>query len=313
MDFSGFLTAAPSGCPTLPSPDVGIVKSASPGPLNPGAPMTYTLVFSNSGPITATAVVITDLVPSSVTGVSYSSSGATVTQRADPNYVWDVADLAPGAGGSITINGTVSTSSAGTTFTNTATIDAKGDITSGNNTSEAGIAVNPLYQLTVTKNGSGSGTVTGRVSVSVDPLTINCGADCTEGYVLGTTVTLQAAASVDSQFTGWTGCNSTAGTSCSVTMSSAKTVTATFLRRYTLTITKGGNGSGTVTSIDAKINCGSVCTTTYLDGASVSLSASPDSSSTFAGWGGVCSGTAGCLVTMNGDKNRVGHLQHARR
>ena len=297
VDFSGFLTAALSGCPTLPSPDVGIVKRASPGPLNPGAAMTYTLVFSNSGPITATAVVITDPVPSSVTGFSYVSAGAPITPHLGTTYVFTVSDLAPGAGGSITINGTISSSSAGTTFTNTATIDAKGDLTPANNTSAAGIAVNPIYLLTVTKDGSGTGTVTGTG--------INCDivdTDCSGGYLPGTKVTLQATASADSQFTGWTGCDSAAGAACTVTMNSDRTVKATFLRRYTLTITKDGSGSGAVTSIDTKISCGSVCTTTYLDGASVSLSASPDSSSTFTGWGGVCSGTGGCLVTMSGDK-----------
>jgi|GEM_PF-1763337 len=79
------------------------------------------------------------------------------------------------------------------------------------------------YALTVTKNGTGSGTVT-----SI-PAGISCGADCTENYNAGTSVTLTAAASTGSAFAGWSngGCSGTAAT-CTVTMNAARSVIATF-------------------------------------------------------------------------------------
>src|SRR5262249_41412003 len=66
---------------------------------------------------------------------------------------------------------------------------------------------------------------------------------------------------------------------------------------YRLTVTT--SGSGTVTSTPAGINCGSTCSANYTGGTQVTLTATPASGAVFAGWGGACSGTAGCSVTMN--------------
>ncbi len=65
-----------------------------------------------------------------------------------------------------------------------------------------------------------------------------------------------------------------------------------------LTVTKHGTGSGTVSSSPAGIDCGATCTATFAQGAMVSLSAQADPGSTFAGWGGDCSGTGNCKVTL---------------
>jgi len=69
--------------------------------------------------------------------------------------------------------------------------------------------------------------------------------------------------------------------------------------QYTLTVTKSGTGSGTVSATG--LSCGgSTCTGSYSQGTSVTLSASASSGSTFAGWsGGGCSGTGTCTATMN--------------
>ncbi len=72
---------------------------------------------------------------------------------------------------------------------------------------------------------------------------------------------------------------------------------------YRLTVSKSGNGSGTVTSQPLGINCGSTCSRHFISGASVTLSASPASSSNFTGWSGACSGTGSCILTMNSNKS----------
>jgi hypothetical protein len=77
------------------------------------------------------------------------------------------------------------------------------------------------------------------------------------------------------------------------------TITQTGITQYTLTVTKAGVGSGTVTSAPSGINCGSICSATFNSRASVVLTAMPDSGSTFTGWGGGCSGTGVCAVSMN--------------
>ena len=151
------------------------------------------------------------------------------------------------------------------------------------------------YPLTVAKAGAGSGTVT-----SV-PSGINCGADCSENYSSATSVILTASASAGSNFTGWSGGGCSGTGTCTVTMTSAQTVAATFnLTTYPLNITKAGTGSGTVTSAPTGINCGADCSENYSSAASVILTASASAGSNFTGWsGGGCSGTGTCTVIMS--------------
>jgi hypothetical protein len=76
--------------------------------------------------------------------------------------------------------------------------------------------------------------------------------------------------------------------------SSPDVATSTF---KTLTVTV--SGSGTITG--GGISCPGTCSQSYPPGTVVSMSASPASGFTFSGWGGACSGTAACSVTMSGD------------
>jgi pimeloyl-ACP methyl ester carboxylesterase len=72
---------------------------------------------------------------------------------------------------------------------------------------------------------------------------------------------------------------------------------------FLLTVSTGaGTGSGGVTSTDGKINCPGDCTEGYNSGTVVTLTATPNAGSTFAGWSGVCAGTGSCVVTMDGNK-----------
>jgi YVTN family beta-propeller protein len=79
------------------------------------------------------------------------------------------------------------------------------------------------YALAVAKDGTGSGSV-----VSI-PAGIDCGITCTATYDYGTVVTLTATADFGSTFTGWSGACSAASSSCAVTMTEPKNVTATFV------------------------------------------------------------------------------------
>lgn len=60
------------------------------------------------------------------------------------------------------------------------------------------------------------------------------------------------------------------------------------MSNYALAVGLSGTGSGTVSG--AGINCGSTCSASLANGASVTLSASAATGSTFAGWSGDCSG-----------------------
>jgi hypothetical protein len=73
------------------------------------------------------------------------------------------------------------------------------------------------------------------------------------------------------------------------------------LSKYTLTVNKGGTGTGIVTSSPEGINCGSDCDEVYYSGTVIRLIAIPDTSSSFSGWSGGCSGTGQCILTINTD------------
>lgn len=80
----------------------------------------------------------------------------------------------------------------------------------------------PPVQLSVVKTGTGTGTVTSA------PVGISCGTDCSETLAAGTMVVLTAVPAMGATFTGWTGCTSSATTSCTVALASTRTVTAAF-------------------------------------------------------------------------------------
>ncbi len=140
--------------------------------------------------------------------------------------------------------------------------------------------------LTVTKAGTGSGTVTS------SPAGINCGGTCTASYVSGTSVTLTAATAAGSTFAGWSGaCTGTA--TCTVSMTAARSVTATFNSTGTNTpcanpITFTGNTGNFNTT-------GAVCYRT---------------SATLNGWG--CSNFDGRTVTVGGVARTCGQLPLAK-
>ncbi|MGA2457143.1 MAG: MBG domain-containing protein, partial [Terriglobales bacterium] len=173
--------------------------------------------------------------------------------------------------------------------------------------------------LTITELGTGSGSVTDNLGQ------INCvdtgGAvtgTCSASYLTGTNLILTANPSTGTTFNGWSTCPGTGA--CSVTMNTSQSVTATFNpsgeTTFALTLKELGTGAGTVTDNSSPtplINCseaggsvtpGSTCSASYASGTPVTLTAAATSPSTFAGWGGECSGTSTtCTVTMNSAQN----------
>jgi len=157
-----------------------------------------------------------------------------------------------------------------------------------------GTSAGASYTLNVTKTGNG--TITGGG--------LSCGSLCNAVYVNGTSVVLTATADSGSSFLAWGGACSGSSPTCTVSMTAAQNVTATFSSgpptSYPLTVTKAGTGTGTVSG--GPIACGSTCSANVDIGASVTLTAVPDtgSSSTFVGWAGACTGASPtCTVTMN--------------
>lgn len=160
--------------------------------------------------------------------------------------------------------------------------------------SQVGTGGSVNYTLTVATSGTGT--------VTSSPTGISCPSTCMASYGSGTTVTLTAAAGTGYVFSSWSGCSTSSGDVCTVTLTAATTVTATFVAASSsavLTIAKAGTGIGTVSSSPAGISCGATCSATVSAG--TVLTAVADGASTFTGWsGGGCSGTGSCIVTLNG-------------
>ncbi len=76
-------------------------------------------------------------------------------------------------------------------------------------------------------------------------------------------------------------------------------------QNVTLSVAKSGSGIGTVTSNPGGVSCGATCTASFLQGTLVTLTATPDSGSTFAGWSGCTPSFASgiCTVTMDTAKS----------
>lgn len=140
--------------------------------------------------------------------------------------------------------------------------------------------------VTVVRSGDGSGSVTS------SPPGIDCGDDCTQRYGFGSTVTLTATPAYGSSFAGWEGldCVHATATSCMLQMleywGGEVTARAIFHRGPQLMVVAAGNGSGTVASSPAGIDCGTDCAATYPAGTDVTLTAIPSAGSTFGGWVG---------------------------
>ena len=84
--------------------------------------------------------------------------------------------------------------------------------------------VQQSFTLSVATSGPGS--------VSSNPAAISCGATCVAAFAPGTMVTLTAVAAAGATFSGWSGaCAGTAGL-CGMTMSAARSVTATFAASF---------------------------------------------------------------------------------
>jgi len=157
----------------------------------------------------------------------------------------------------------------------------------------------PTRTLTLHSGGNGSGAVR-----SADPA-FECSAQCVQNLAANANVRLTAVPASGSTFAGWQGaCSGTAD--CSLTMDMDRDVTANFSTpppgMARIDVVPIGKGSGRVTSSPAGIDCPAVCSISVAAGTNISLTAMPDGSSTFVGWGGACSGGGGCNFSANGNQ-----------
>lgn len=163
-------------------------------------------------------------------------------------------------------------------------------ILSANTTVAAAFSPVPV-ELTVTLSGQGTVTST--------PSGINCPSVCSASFNQGSMVALTGTASAGYNFSGFAGACS--GPACQLTLSSSQSVSAGFAP-LPPQLSVAVSGTGTVVSAPTGINCPAVCSATFADGQSVTLSATVSKGFRFGGYGGACSGMS-CQLTVSSAQN----------
>jgi hypothetical protein len=155
-----------------------------------------------------------------------------------------------------------------------------------------------IPQQTLTVEASGAGKVTSA------PEGIDCGADCSEQFDEGASVTLTAVPAIHNQV-AWSGCAAQPSPSeCQVTMSEANSVRATFVPiLHTVSVSLAGAGSVSADSgaISGCTASGGSCSGAYPEGTVLTLTAAAAAGSGFAGWSGGCGGVGPCHLTIEAD------------
>lgn len=209
--------------------------------VNSGQDATLEIEVVNTGFASVSGVGFDLTIPSglSISGAATSTCGGTLSAAASATTV----SLTGGtiAGGS---NCLISVPVAGADGTYTVADQdfgnlAPGTLTKGFGTSSVQIGT-PVseYALQVTRAGAGAGTVVS------SPAGIDCGSTCSASFGAGTSVTLTATAASGSTFSGWSGSSCTGTGNCTVTMSEARNVTATFALQPAPTVELNLPGSG---------------------------------------------------------------------
>lgn len=147
--------------------------------------------------------------------------------------------------------------------------------------------------------------VVGQGSVTSSPAGIDCPGICV--FTLdrnGNPIMLTATPAAGWVFDGWGGdCGGTGGNVCNLSNNDDYSLNATFIEvpRYTLEVAVGGSGGGLVTSTPAGIACSGNCSNQFDENTQVTLTATPDTGMNFIAWGGACSGSGSCQVTLTED------------
>src|SRR6185295_2336334 len=138
---------------------------------------------------------------------------------------------------------------------------------------------------------SGPGTIVSR------PAAISCPGVCSAAFAPDTAVTLIATAAPGASFSGFSdGCG---GGACSLNLTAGVHVAASFrtIPSFKVSVTPAGAGIGRVVSTPAGIDCPGACEASFPEGTALTLSATADALSRFAGFEGACAGSQ-CAGTL---------------
>ena len=145
--------------------DLAVTKTATPATVHAGENVTYTIKATNGGPSEARAVVVSDVLPASLTFVSAvpATANCTVAGVQQRSVTCQLGNLAAGATSSISIVARVDPSTLPGTITNNAVVSSQTpDPNPDNNHNSATTNVDTSADLEITKSASPSPLLAGR-------------------------------------------------------------------------------------------------------------------------------------------------------
>ncbi len=249
--------------------NLGITKTDGLANVNPGSPITYTIVVSNAGPDTSNGSIVTDTVPASITGVTWNCGSATGgatcgAVNGSGNSINTTANLPSGSSVTYTVSGTLSLTATGT-LSNTATVltpvsgvtdpNDPSRTGAGNNSATDTTTINPVPDLTIAKSHTGNFTQ-GQVGATYSITVTNSGSAATSGTV---TVTDTLPASLTATAISGTGWSCVLGT-LTCTRSDALAASLSY-PVITVTVTVANNAPASVTNVANASGGGQVNTT----------------------------------------------------
>lgn len=247
--------------------DLAITKTDGVAGVAWGTQTTYTITATNHGPSNVTGATVTDTLPSQLSNAAWTCVGADGGSCATASGTGDInhqVNLPVGGSATFTLTADVTTGTGTGTLYNLASVTTPSGVIDNqpqNNQDGDLDSIGPLVALTLQKGaGLGQGVVTS------SPAAINCGNTCdsqTASFLSGTQVTLTAVARTGDTFLGWSGggCSGT-GTTCTVTLTAATTVTADFDGVSVTASVLGSNGGIACTPTKLAQGGDSVCTLT---------------------------------------------------
>jgi uncharacterized repeat protein (TIGR02543 family) len=257
-------------------------------------------VTANFDPLVPVNITVNGAGTVSGANVTCGPGPQTCSGTAAPNSRIQLQATPAAAGGTVTWTGC---SSATGTTCNLSVLSSPVNVTATFSGGSSGGG--SFVTLSVGVSGDGYVTSSGATNIWC---TAAGGAGCTATVQQGSVVVLSAvpASGSSNDFDGWDGGCSGFLMSCTVTVSAAKTVNATFepADNTTYNLTASVTGTGTVSG--AGLNCrgpGVGCTSPQAADAKVTINATPGPGQAFAGWSGACTGTnPSCQVAMSSDQ-----------
>lgn len=247
------------GNATVPDPDLSITKSSGTTTVYQGGPVTYTIVVTNNTSAYAVTGTVTDTVPATVTGVTWtcaaSAGSSCAAASGSGNTISTSATLAPSGTATYTVSGTISTTATGT-LSNTASVAVPSflsDTTPGNNSATDTDTINVQADLSLTKT-DGVASVTAGSTVTYTIVVKN--AATSTGASNGSIVTDTVPAVITS--VTWTCGTPTLSATCGAASGSGNTINTTANLPIGATLTYTVTGTLSVSATGTLANTASI-------------------------------------------------------